>query len=92
MTDEKLIRVNLMLSSSTLKILDDMKHLMNVSRSSLVRGLISEAEPSLRHLLTALDGFDKLSLGERAVKVSKLGEVANRLDENINTLIGEIDR
>ena len=90
MTDENLIRVNIMLSQDTLQILDDYKDLMGISRSALLRGLISEAVPNLKHLLEVLEGFDKLSEGEKAVKLSRLGQIASKLDENVSKGISHI--
>lgn len=90
MTDENLIRVNIMLSKETLQILDDYKDLMGISRSQLMRGLISEATPNLKAMLEVLKGFDQLTDGEKAVRLSRLAKIADTLDANVTKGINHI--
>lgn len=90
MKNENLVRVNIMLSQPTLKVLDDYKDLMGISRSQLVRGLISEATPNLVAMLEVLQGFEQLSEGEKAVRLSRLAKIADTLDANVSKGIGHI--
>lgn len=79
MSDDKLIRVNAMLSVKTLSILDEYAALVGVSRSALIRGLVSEAEPALRLLLNKLKGFGDMNEGERAAALARLTKVSEVL-------------
>lgn len=90
MNNEKLVRVNIMLSEPTLEVIDDYKNLMGISRSQLMRGLISEAIPNLRAMLDVLEGFDQLTDGEKAVRLSRLAKIADKLDANVSKGIGHI--
>ena len=90
MKNEKLVRVNIMLSEPTLEVIDDYKDLMGISRSQLMRGLISEAIPNLRAMLEVLEGFDQLTDGEKAVRLSRLAKIADTLDANVKKGIEHI--
>lgn len=83
MSDDKLIRVNAMLSVKTLSILDEYAALVGVSRSALIRGLVSEAEPALRLLLNKLKGFEHMSEGERAAALARLTKVSEVLGDGV---------
>lgn len=83
MSDDKLIRVNAMLSVKTLSILDEYAALVGVSRSALIRGLVSEAEPALRLLLNKLKGFKDMNEGERAAALARLTKVSEVLGDGV---------
>lgn len=84
MKENKPVRVNLMLDTQTIEVLDLLAAALKQTRSALVRGLVGAAVPQLTQLAHSVAELEKANANEFEQRVKRLEQISGKLQENVN--------
>ena len=83
MTEEKLIRVNILFKQETIDFLDRFSVAVGLSRSALVRGLIEEAQPNLDKVLSNIESIKTSEPETILERLDRMSKIYNKLSDNV---------